>query len=84
MNAFDPTPPEWIQTAVHAPQFSCPRCEATSRAATHVWLNRRTPVYTEQNRRKWQEFYHCDCGQVWWAWSNERPPSILKPRDPLL
>jgi hypothetical protein len=84
MNAFDPTPPEWIQLAIHALHFSCPRCEASSRQSTHVWLNRRTPVYTEQNRRKWQEFYHCDCGQVWWAWSDERPPSLLKPRDPLL
>jgi hypothetical protein len=29
----------------------------------------------ENHRRKWQEFYQCHCGCVWWAWSSDRPPS---------
>lgn len=41
--------------------------------AQAVWINRRAPVYTEDHRRKWQEFYHCSCGTAWWAWSSDRP-----------
>ncbi|WP_404787252.1 hypothetical protein [Altericista sp. CCNU0014] len=84
MNAFDPIPPEWTLSAIHAPHFGCPRCGANCSEAVSVWINRRSPVFTEDNRRKWQEFYRCHCGQSWWAWSNDRPPSALKPRDPLL
>ncbi|MDJ1182273.1 hypothetical protein [Roseofilum casamattae] len=75
MEAFNPEPPEWTEAATHAFGFRCPRCAATSREAERVWLNRRSPVYTEGRRRKWQEFYLCHCGQAWWAWSDERPPS---------
>ncbi|HEY9810918.1 MAG TPA: hypothetical protein V6D13_16440 [Halomicronema sp.] len=49
--------------------------------ALQVWINRRSPVYTEDHRRKWQEFYECNCGSSWWAWSNERPPSTLRQTD---
>jgi hypothetical protein len=49
--------------------------------AEKVWINRRSPVFTEDHRRKWQEFYQCGCGSVWWAWSSDRPPSDLAKRD---
>lgn len=78
MEAFDLTPPEWTSHAVHAYQFCCPKCKSDSRSAKRVWINRRAPVYTEDHRRKWQEFYLCQCDVVWWAWSNDRPPSDLK------
>ena len=42
-----------------------------------VWINKRAPVFTPDHRRKWQEFYQCHCGCVWWAWSSDRPPSNL-------
>ncbi|MGC1198704.1 MAG: hypothetical protein WA882_17560 [Geitlerinemataceae cyanobacterium] len=74
MDAFDPTPPLWTQSATHAYLFCCPACGASSQEAQHVWLNRRSPVYTEDHRRKYQEFYQCQCETVWWAWSNDRPP----------
>jgi hypothetical protein len=77
MDAFDPKPPEWTNQAVHAYQFHCPKCHASSREAINVWLNRRSPVTTVDRRRKWQEFYHCHCSFVWWAWSNDRPPTDL-------
>ncbi|MGF1515998.1 MAG: hypothetical protein ACFB5Z_20195 [Elainellaceae cyanobacterium] len=75
MDAFAPTPPDWAQEAVHARQFCCPRCDAASQAAIAVWLNRRSPVYTFDRQRKWQEFYRCECGAAWWAWSSDRPPT---------
>ncbi|GAB4322015.1 MAG: hypothetical protein OHK0047_05210 [Leptolyngbyaceae cyanobacterium] len=77
MEAFDPNPPDWTQTATHAAEFQCPSCRALSKAATRVWINRRSPVYTEDRRRKWQEFYLCECHTAWWAWSSDRPPSEL-------
>jgi len=77
MDAFAPVPPEWTHQAVHAYKFCCPRCGANSRDAEQVWLNRRSPVMTEDYRRKWQEFYQCQCGYAWWAWSQDRPPSEL-------
>jgi hypothetical protein len=77
VEAFEPTPPEWTESAVHAAIFQCPKCGATSKAAQQVWINRRSPVYTEDRRRKWQEFYRCECEAVWWAWSSDRPPSEL-------
>jgi hypothetical protein len=77
MEAFDPVPPEWTLPAVHAAGFECPICHASSKAATKVWVNRRSPVFTEDHRRKWQEFYYCTCEAVWWAWSSDRPPSEL-------
>jgi len=77
MEAFDPHPPIWIKSAVHALEFCCPICKAKAREATAVWINRLSPVFTENHRRKWQEFYHCECGAVWWAWSNDRPPTNL-------
>jgi len=81
MDAFAPIPPEWTKEAVHAYQFCCPTCYASSLEATQVWINRRSPVYTPENRRKWQEFYQCKCGCAWWAWSSDRPPSDLGDRD---
>ncbi|AUT02714.1 hypothetical protein CLI64_21220 [Nostoc sp. CENA543] len=82
MDAFAPIPPEWTHKAVHAYEFCCPSCRASSLEAVQVWINRRSPVLTEGNRRKWQEFYHCQCGCVWWAWSSDRPPSdLIKQQD---
>ncbi|MCS6812032.1 MAG: hypothetical protein NZ772_00420 [Cyanobacteria bacterium] len=78
MDAFQPTPPEWTTAAVHAVQFRCPVCQAACTEATAVWINRRSPVYTDDHRRKWQEFYQCNCGNPWWAWSSDRPPSDLR------
>jgi hypothetical protein len=75
MDAFSPVPPDWTQPATHAYNFFCPRCGASSRQAQAAWINRRSPVYGENRRRKWQEFYYCECGFAWWAWSSDRPPS---------
>ncbi|MEB3232129.1 MAG: hypothetical protein VKJ64_14060 [Leptolyngbyaceae bacterium] len=81
MDAFSLEPPEWSQTAVHAREFGCPHCrEGAADIAQAVWINRRSPVYTPDQRRKWQEFYHCTCGQAWWAWSSDRPLSELSQR----
>ncbi|MDJ0697051.1 hypothetical protein [Mastigocoleus sp. MO_188.B34] len=77
MDAFAPTPPKWTNNATHAFEFCCPTCNATSREAEKVWVNKRAPVFTPDHRRKWQEFYQCHCGCVWWAWSSDRPPSDL-------
>jgi len=77
MDAFAPLPPEWTQNATHALQFCCPRCQSSSNEAEYVWLNRRSPVMTEDYKRKWQEFYQCRCGYVWWGWSSDRPPRDL-------
>ena len=73
MDAFSPTPPPWTNTATHALKFCCPRCGTTADKALEVWLNRRSPVLSEENRPKWQEFYLCQCQQAWWAWSSDRP-----------
>ncbi|MEH2292372.1 hypothetical protein [Nostoc sp.] len=73
MDAFVPIPPEWTNEATHAYEFCCPSCRSSSLEAKKVWLNRRSPVLTEDHRRKWQEFYYCHCGSVWWAWSSDRP-----------
>lgn len=77
MNPFAVTPPDWLAEAYHARGFECPRCCAGPKEAQAVWVNRRSPVFTENQRRKWQEFYYCQCGCVWWAWSSDRPPSVL-------
>lgn len=77
MDAFAPVPPEWTNKAVHAYEFSCPNCRSSSLEAVQVWINRRSPVMTQEHRRKWQEFYYCHCDSVWWAWSSDRPPSDL-------
>ncbi|MBD0268578.1 MAG: hypothetical protein ICV77_09820 [Cyanobacteria bacterium Co-bin8] len=77
MDAFSPIPPNWTESAVHTTQFRCPRCGAETSKAQSVWINRRSPVYTENHRRKWQEFYHCECSTVWWAWSSDRPVTNL-------
>lgn len=74
MDAFSPVPPAWTKDATHAYQFCCPRCGAGSAQAEAAWINRRSPVYTENHRRKWQEFYYCECSTAWWAWSSDRPP----------
>ncbi|WGV28088.1 hypothetical protein [Halotia branconii] len=74
MDAFAPIPPKWTDEAIHADGFYCPKCHSSSLAALKVWINRRSPVMTEDHRRKWQEFYKCNCGFVWWAWSSDRPP----------
>ncbi|HIK56593.1 MAG TPA: hypothetical protein IGS37_15705 [Synechococcales cyanobacterium M55_K2018_004] len=81
MDAFAPVPPAWTETATHAWEFVCPTCRAHSTDAQQVWINRRSPVFSEDHRRKWQEFYQCQCGTVWWAWSTERPPSDLSKRE---
>lgn len=83
MQAFSPTPPAWTDTAIHAFEFCCPTCRQSSLEAQAVWINRRAPVYQDNYRRKWQEFYQCACGTVWWAWSSDRPPSPFQAEDPL-
>ncbi len=83
MEAFAFIPPEWTFEAIHAYDFCCPKCHSSSLEATQVWVNRRAPVTTENYKRKWQEFYSCQCGCVWWAWSNDRPPTNLKKPDDL-
>lgn len=76
MNPFSSVPPSWTESAVHAHEFGCPHCGASVAKAAEVWINRRSPVYTEAHRRKWQEFYQCgDCQTAWWAWSSDRPPT---------
>lgn len=74
MDAFALIPPEWTKSAVHVFDFSCPSCKMPPKKAKNVWLNRRAPVNTG-DRRKYQEFYHCECGTAWWSWSDDRPPS---------
>lgn len=77
MDAFTPTPPDWTKKAVHAVRFCCPTCKKNTESATDVWLNRRAPVMGYDQRRKWQEFYLCQCGTAWWSWSSDRPASTL-------
>ena len=74
MDAFSPFPPDWTKDASHAQPFGCNSCGATSREAQKVWLNRRAPVFTDGRKRKYQEFYQCECGSAWWGWSSDRPP----------
>lgn len=81
MEAFSPVPPDWTESATHATHFCCPRCGAESQIAKAVWINRRSPVYGEDHRRKWQEFYRCECDTAWWAWSSDRPPSPYGRKD---
>ncbi|HEY9599143.1 MAG TPA: hypothetical protein V6D33_15865 [Cyanophyceae cyanobacterium] len=81
MDAFSPVPPQWTKSAIHAVEFYCPNCRASAHEAQQAWINRRSPVMTEDYRRKWQEFYQCQCGTVWWSWSSDRPPSELAQRD---
>ncbi|HEY9675128.1 MAG TPA: hypothetical protein V6D11_27050 [Waterburya sp.] len=81
MDAFSPLPPQWTKSATHAVDFCCPKCRSSAREAERVWINRRSPVMTEDYRRKWQEFYQCQCGNAWWAWSSDRPPSDLAQRQ---
>ncbi len=81
MDAFSLIPPEWTKSATHAFEFCCPNCRASAKEAEGVWINRRSPVMTEEYRKKWQEFYQCQCGNVWWAWSSDRPPSDLAKRE---
>lgn len=81
MDAFASTPPDWTAKAIHAHLFGCPSCHADVLNAQRVWINRRSPVFTEDYQRKWQEFYQCRCGCAWWAWSSDRPPSELKKPD---
>ncbi|MEM1427139.1 MAG: hypothetical protein AAGF75_11375, partial [Cyanobacteria bacterium P01_H01_bin.130] len=76
-----PIAPAWTKSATHAIGFRCPACGETPAKAQRVWLNRRSPVFMENYKRKWQEFYHCECGCAWWGWSNERPPNELAERD---
>ena len=78
MDAFSINPPEWTAKAVHAVSFCCPTCQAKAAEAQQVWLNRRSPVTDYDLRRKWQEFYLCECQTSWWAWSTDRPPSAEK------
>ena len=33
-----------------------------------------------KGRRKWQEFYQCECDTAWWGWSDDRPPSGIVDR----
>ncbi|MBC7516968.1 MAG: hypothetical protein H7237_11190 [Alkalinema sp. FL-bin-369] len=83
MDAFAPSAPTWTDKASHVHTFCCPTCGRSNvEASQNVWINRRSPVYSENQKRKWQEFYHCECGTAWWAWSNDRPPSELGDRPP--
>lgn len=82
MDAFSATPPAWTKPATHALDFCCPSCRASASKAVRVWINRRAPVMGEDYRRKWQEFYQCECDRVWWAWSSDRPPSELVKSEP--
>jgi hypothetical protein len=82
MEAFSPTPPNWTQLATHAQEFCCPSCRDSSTAATAAWINRRSPVMLENRRRKWQEFYQCQCGTAWWGWSDDRAPNEFADRTP--
>lgn len=85
MDAFAINPPEWTQDAVHAVNFCCPNCKAQASKAKNVWLNRRAPVTIDYGRRKWQEFYLCECDRPWWGWSSDRPPNNLgKKQEPPL
>lgn len=84
MDAFALVPPEWTKSAVHAVNFCCPNCKTNPAKAKNVWLNRRSPVTMGDalyagafSRRKYQEFYLCECGTPWWGWSDDRPPSEL-------
>lgn len=81
MEAFSPIPPDWVESATHALTFCCPSCHQPASVATNVWINRRAPVYTHNHKRKWQEFYKCECGQAWWAWSSDRPPNPWQEQD---
>ncbi len=81
MDAFAQISPDWTARAIHASEFCCPSCRSLPDKAQQVWINRRAPVYTETHQRKWQEFYDCECGTVWWAWSSDRPPTTLKKPD---
>lgn len=82
MDAFELTPPTWTKSALHSFTFTCPTCHKSSKEAGSVWVNRRSPVFTEDYRKKWQEFYHCQCGQAWWGWSSDRPLGELGIREP--
>ena len=82
MEAFSPTPPDWTKIATHAQGFCCPNCRASSTAATSAWINRRSPIFVENRKRKWQEFYNCECGTAWWGWSDERTPNEFADRIP--
>ncbi|NET60395.1 MAG: hypothetical protein F6K47_30900 [Symploca sp. SIO2E6] len=81
MEAFTLVPPQWTKSATHALAFCCPNCQAPSVNAKRVWINRHSPVITEDYSKKWQEFYFCNCSTVWWAWSSDRPPSELAKRQ---
>ena len=80
MDAFALVPPEWTKSADHALDFCCPNCKTEPAKAQNVWLNRRAPV-SVGNKRKYQEFYQCECGTAWWGWSDDRPPSELKDKQ---
>jgi hypothetical protein len=84
MEVFSPNPPNWTEIATHAHKFCCPSCHASSQEATTAWINRRSPVLSvDRRKRKWQEFYHCQCGIAWWGWSDERTPNEFADRVPL-
>jgi hypothetical protein len=82
MEAFSPNPPNWTELATHAQGFCCPSCHASSTAATAAWIARRSPVFIENRKRKWQEFYLCECSQAWWGWSDDRTPNEFAERTP--
>lgn len=82
MDAFALVPPEWTRSATHAFDFCCPKCKTAPTEAKSVWLNRRAPVSTGDRRRKYQEFYLCECDAAWWGWSDDRPPSELSDKTP--
>ena len=81
MEAFSPNSPDWTKTAIHALEFCCPNCRSSPIKAKKVWINRYAPVVSDDYRRKWQEFYQCECDKVWWAWNSDRPPSELVKGD---
>ena len=73
MNAFSVNPPEWTTKAIHSTAFYCPTCQAKAKQAVSVWINRRSPVTDSNLKRKWQEFYLCECKAAWWSWNSDRP-----------
>ncbi|MBR8832211.1 MAG: hypothetical protein N5P05_000727 [Chroococcopsis gigantea SAG 12.99] len=78
MDAFSLSPPQWTENSVHSTGFHCPHCGLNPAKAKAAWLNRRAPVTGNDGRRKWQEFYLCECDKAWWAWSDDRPPTNLR------
>jgi len=81
MKPFTTIPPQWTQKAIHAQEFCCPQCKSSTLEAVEVWINRTSPVMMADYGRKWQEFYQCHCGCVWWGWSSDRKMYPMERKD---